>query len=71
MKAFASALLLAGVHAAATAIDFDVKAESTMMSLSSPVSFLKAYGTKGTGILVLNDSKSTWTVKTDHANGTF
>ena len=70
MKAFASALLLAGAHAAATAIEFDVKAESSMVSLSSPTSFLKSYGTKGTN-MVLNDSKVTWTITTDHANGTY
>ena len=68
MKAFASALLLAGVHAAAGAIDFSVTGTSTMASLSSPVSFLKAYGPKGTGIMVINDSKVTWTISTDHAN---
>ena len=72
MKAFASALLFAGVHAATSAIEFDAKGEAPMVTLSSPMGFLKAYGKdKGTGVIVGNDSKSTWTVSTNHAKKQF
>lgn len=56
MKAFASALLLAGAHAAAGAIDFSIEGKTSMVSLSSPAAFLAVYGSKAAGIHVLNDS---------------
>ena len=56
MKAFASALLLAGAHAAAGAIEFAVEASSKIVSLSSPHAVLKVYGPKGSGIEILNDN---------------
>jgi len=45
MKAFASALLLAGAHAAAGAIDFKYSGKSDLATLSSNYSFLVGYGT--------------------------
>ena len=69
MKAFASALLLAGAHAAAGAIDFGtIKAESKMASLSSPIAFLSKYGPKNpTTVKVINTTKVSYEVSTDHA----
>ena len=68
MKAFASALLLAGAHATAGAIDFNVEASSALATLSSSQTFLTLYGTKtNPNVKVLNDSKVTYKVSTDHA----
>ena len=44
MKAFASALLLAGAYAAAGAIDFKYQAKSDLATLSSTYAFLVGYG---------------------------
>ena len=70
MKAFASALLLAGAHATAGAIDFNLTAESTMVSLSTNYAFLSLYGTKSPA-MVMSDSKVTWAIQTDHANSQY
>ena len=50
MKAFASALLLAGAHAAAGAIDFAIEGSSTMASLTSSYAFLSLYGGTDAGV---------------------
>ena len=73
MKAFASALLLAGVHAAAGAIDFSIAAKATMVTGSTPFAFTKIYGADktSTDILVHNTSQVSWTLTTDHANMQF
>ena len=72
MKAFASALLSAGAYAAAGAIDFSVEASSALATLSSSWEFLGLYGSKSnTNAKVLNDSKVTYKVSTDHTNKQF
>ena len=70
MKAFASALLLAGAHATAGAIDFAIDATATMVTGSTPYAFTKIYGADktDTNILVHNTSKVSWKLATDHAN---
>jgi len=70
MKAFASALLLAGAHAANGAIDFKIAGKSSMVSLSTKFTELKRYGkgSDSTDILIGNGSQVSWTVETDHAN---
>ena len=71
MKAFASALLLAGVHATAGAIDFAIVAKATMVSLSTNYDFLKQYGKKASGVLVHDDTQVSWDLSTNHASKQF
>ena len=72
MKAFASALLMAGAYAAAGAIDFDIKAENLpVATLSSNIAFLALYGPKASNVKVLSDSKVSYKISTDHAKKQF